>query len=346
LQERIARWSLAIGLHEPWGMHPARVLIAAVEDSQIMQLEAIEHRESLTAGWPWSACVSIGEVSLALRGTTSGDIRLDRQLGAFQSESANPDIEVNVEWKERLRPWQGNPVFNSGSVWTLFHDGADFVFDFVSSALSPHPYKRMRVSSDFRVATITLNREVLRDRQPVFALEYPADELLVTNYLANGLGVEVHGCGLVDFETGGHLFLGHSGAGKSTTAKLWQSLRDPEILSDDRIILRLQEDGLWMHGTPWHGEAAFAAPAKARINRIFIIEHGILEHGGENKITPLTRSRAVGELFARSFPPFHSASGLERTVGFLEQILNRVHCYPFQFIPDAGAVEKVIGFHD
>ena len=234
-----------------------------------------------------------------------------------------------------------NAVFDSGSVWTLFRDGADFIFDFVGPALSANPYKRMRVSSDFRVATITLNREVLRDHQPVFALEYPADELLVTNYLANGLGVEVHGCGLVDFETGGHLFLGHSGAGKSTTAKLWQSLRDPEILSDDRIILRLQDDGLWMHGTPWHGEAAFAAPAKARINRIFI-----LEHAAQNEITPLTHSRAVGELFARSFPPFHSAAGLERTVGFLEQILNRVPCYQFQFVPDARAVEKVIRFHD
>jgi hypothetical protein len=312
-----------------------------------MQLEAIEHLENATAAWPRSSFVSIGGVSLALTGTTFDDIRLGRQLEGFQSAVTDPDIEVNVEWAERLRLWQGNAVFDSGSVWTLFRDGADFVFDFVSPVLSVHPYKRMRVDASFRLATITLNREVLRDHQPVFPLEYPADELLVTNYLANGLGVEVHGCGLVDYETGGHLFLGHSGAGKSTTANLWQSLRDPEILSDDRIILRLQDDGLWMHGTPWHGEAAFAAPAKARINRIFILEHAeSLAPGEENKITPLTRSRAVGELFARSFPPFHSAAGLERTIGFLEQILNRVPCYQFQFVPNASAVEKVIGFHD
>ncbi len=306
-----------------------------------MQLEAIEHVESSTAHWPLSTFVSIGEVSLALRGATSSDARLSRQLNAFQSEVGNADIEVSTEWVESLRPWLGRAVFDSGSVWALFRDGTDFVFDFVSPALSVHPYKRMRVDADFRLATITLNREVLRDHQPVFPLEYPADELLVTNYLANGLGVEVHGCGLVDFETGAHLFLGHSGAGKSTTARLWQSLRDPEILSDDRIILRLHENGLWMHGTPWHGEAAFAAPAKARLDRIFI-----LQHGDRNEITPLTCSRAVGELFARSFPPFHNSEALERTVGFLEQILNRVPCYQFQFIPNASAVEKVIGFHD
>jgi|SRR5450631_2892507 hypothetical protein len=306
-----------------------------------MQLEAIEHLASSTAHWPLSCCVSIGEVSLALKGTSSNDVLLSRQLEAFQSEVSDPDIEVSVEWAERLQSWQGNAVFDSGSVWRLFRDGADFVFDFVSPAVGAQPYKRMRVGPGFRMATITLNRELLQDYHPVFALEYPADELLVTNYLANGLGVEVHGCGLVDSETGGHLFLGHSGAGKSTTTEIWKSQRNPEILSDDRIILRLHEDGLWMYGTPWHGEAMFAAQGKARISRIFV-----LGHGEKNEITLLTRSRAVGELFARSFPPFHSAAGLERTVGLLEQILDRVPCYQFQFVPDAGAVEKVIGFHD
>jgi hypothetical protein len=239
-----------------------------------------------------------------------------------------------------LWPWQGNAVFDSGSVWTLFRDGSDFVFDFVSSTLSPHPYKRMRVRSDFRVATVTLNREVLRDHHPVFALEYPADELLVTNYLANGLGVEVHGCGLIDGDGGGHLFLGHSGAGKSTTTQLWKSARNAEILSDDRIILRLHDGELWMYGTPWHGEAAFASAGKARLNRLFI-----LQHGQRNQMVLLPRARAVGELFARSFPPFHSPAGLERTIAFLNQVVDAVPCYEFHFVPDRSAVQAVLDFH-
>jgi hypothetical protein len=165
---------------------------------------------------------------------------------------------------------------------------------------------------------------------------------LFTNYLASsGLGVEVHGCGLVDVETGGHLLLGHSGAGKSTTTRLWKALRNPQILSDDRIILRLDDDELWMYGTPWHGEAAFASAGKVRIRRIFI-----LDHGAENHVTLLSRSQAVGEVFARCFPPFHSAGGLERTVALLDHILDTVPCYRFQFVPDARAVDAVVGFHD
>src|SRR2546430_13100179 len=52
-------------------------------------------------------------------------------------------------------------------------------------------------TQDFTSAKLTLNSNLLPKR--VWPLEYPADELLITNYLAHhGLGVEVHGCGVID----------------------------------------------------------------------------------------------------------------------------------------------------
>ena len=122
---------------------------------------------------------------------------------------------------------------------------------------------------------------------------------------------------------------------------LCKSLRNPEILSDDRIILRLQDGELWMYGTPWHGEAAFASARSAKLSRIFT-----LQHGERNQMVEMPRARAVGELFARTFPPFHSAAGLERTVEFLTRVAEAVPCYEYQFLPDAGAVQAVLGLHD
>ena len=58
--------------------------------------------------------------------------------------------------------------------------------------------------------------------------------------LACGQGLEVHAVGIVDEIGRGHLFLGHSGAGKSTTARLWLEQPEIRILSDDRIVLRRQ----------------------------------------------------------------------------------------------------------
>lgn len=292
--------------------------------------------------WPVGlhhACVRIGGLSLALRGDSSDDVRLSHESEVFQNADEDPDIEVQVEWVEKLQRGNGDPIFDSGALWTLFRYGGEFIFDFASPAFGPVPYKRLRTSSEFRSAQLILSREALRNHQPVLPLEYPADELLITNYLASGLGVEVHGCGLVDRESGGHLFLGHSGAGKSTTARLWETFRAPEILSDDRIILRLNNGELWMYGTPWHGEAAFATPGKAKLNQIHI-----LRHGSENKFVRLPQARAVGEIFARSFPPFHSPAGLEKTVEFIKRALDAAPCYEFEFIPDGSSVAAVLGF--
>jgi hypothetical protein len=131
--------------------------------------------------------------------------------------------------------------------------------------------------------------------------------------------------------------LGHSGAGKSTTTQLWRSLRNPEILSDDRLILRLQDGELWMYGTPWHGEGRFASPGKSKISRILI-----LHHGERNQFTELSRPQAAAELFARCFPPFHSPAGLHGVIEFLERVVNAVPCYEFRFVPDARAVDAVM----
>ena len=92
--------------------------------------------------------------------------------------------------------------------------------------------------------------------------------------LSRGEGVEVHAVGISDEQGRGHLFLGHSGAGKSTTARLWIDRPGVRILSDDRIILRVREGRIWMYGTPWHGDAGIASPDCAPLDEIYLLEHG------------------------------------------------------------------------
>jgi hypothetical protein len=281
--------------------------------------------------------VRIGDVSVSVSGLSSEDTQMDAGLQSFRREMGQPDVEICVEWVDKLRP-RSSPVFDSGALWSIFPDEQGFSIDFFSRSVSNGPYKQLQVDGEFCNARLLLSREALDAHRPIFPLEYPADELLITNYMAtHALGVEVHGCGLVDSETGGHLFLGHSGAGKSTTARLWQGLRNPEILSDDRLILRIENGALWMHGTPWHGEGRFASPGKCRIDKILI-----LQHGQENQVVPLSPSRAAGELFARCFPPFHSSPGLQRTIEFLDRVVSIVACSEFRFAPDKHAVQAVL----
>ena len=291
----------------------------------------------------WRVCFRIGEVSLGLVGDGIRPV-FGPQIELFQSELAACSIEIRLQWVESLSQPPGQQLFDSGSVWTLYQDGDGLLFDFASDVIGPEPYKRLHVDREFRQGLLLLNRRCFPDPAACNPLEYPLDELVVMHRLGRERGVEVHAAGMRDAEGNGYLFLGHSGAGKSTTTRLWNQQHSVTVLSDDRIILR-KHDGLdgqaevWMYGTPWHGEAAFAAPEKARIERLFI-----LEHAPENRITPLGGSRAVGEIMARSFLPFYDAAALENTMSFLQEIVTTIPCYRLEFRPDGTAVEAVRQF--
>jgi hypothetical protein len=215
-------------------------------------------------------------------------------MSLFRVAAPFCDIEITVERVRQLQPLTTRKHFDSGSVWTVHEDGDGFAFDFTTPVLGDNPYKRLCVDRQFSRASVLVNRQYCADDSRIYPLDFPLDELLITHRLACEKGIEVHACGLVDAERGGFLFLGHSTAGKSTTTLLWKSLRAVTVLSDDRIILRHHGGQIWMYGTPWHGEAALALPGKAAIRRIFVIEHG-----PENEIELLPKSRAVAEIFAR-----------------------------------------------
>jgi hypothetical protein len=301
---------------------------------------------------------SIGDITLGLSATSAEDLGMPPEMEAFQlptlcglapgldaaSLATGCDIEVEVKRVPQLESSTSRKLFDSGGIWTAHEDGAGFIFDFTTPIFGPKPYKRLCVDRSFRRASLLLNRRNYPDGV-VSPLEYPADELLIMHRLAAENGVEFHGCGLVDAECGGQLFLGHSGAGKSTTTRLWKSMRDVRVLSDDRIIVRhagaMPRRETWMYGTPWHGEAAFALPERAPLQRIFIIEHG-----SQNRIRPLSKGRAVAEMFSRCFVPFYNRQHLEATLACLNQIADALPCYRLEFIPAPSAVEMIAGFHD
>ena len=300
-----------------------------------------------SAGY-WRATFHIGEVTVGLRADGTIPQVFGPQFELFRMEETTCDIEIILQWAEELSPPPGKLLFDSGSVWKLYDDPAGedgaMIFDFASPVVSPVPYKRLHVDRDFRNALLLMNRSCFPEGSYCNPLEYPLDELVVMHRLGRECGVEVHAAGLYDASPrhsgqSSFLFIGHSGAGKSTTTRLWRERRDVTILSDDRIILRKHDGEVWMHGTPWHGEAAFAAPEKSKIDKLFI-----LEHAPHNRITQLRGSQAVGELMARSFLPFYDGPALESTMAFLEEIVETIPCYRLEFLPDSSAVEAVLNF--
>lgn len=275
--------------------------------------------------------VTIGGVTIAMVSREPDlDLGLRGPHARFGATEITPDISVEVVWASSTPPAPGEKVFDSGGVWQLYREGDRLAFHLSSPKFGTLPYARAIFSPDFARGVVYLRRECVDRSSPLYPLEYPLDELLITNWLALGRGIEVHACAVVDNDGSGYLFAGYSGAGKTTMARVWCKEGGVSVLSDDRVILRKVDDRVWMHGTPWHGDEPLASPQRALLRRGFF-----LHHASQNQLAPVTGAQAVMELFARSFPPFFSHNGLAFTLRLLTEIHDVVPFFNLGFVPDS-----------
>jgi hypothetical protein len=246
------------------------------------------------------------------------------------------DIELEVSWADSLELPEATPAFVSGGLWSAYVTAKGTKFYFCSPAVAGRAYKAAWFDPDFSRGHIVLNASAYAAGSLINPLEYPLDELAMMHRLAAGHGIEVHALGLADDDGSGYLFLGHSGAGKSTTARLWQQQPGVRLLSDDRIILREQDGKIMMYGTPWHGDAGVASADSVALTAIFL-----LEQAPNDELVPVAQSKAAAELFARAFIPHYVKDGIQYSLDFADYVTRTIPNSIFRFAPTPGAVEAI-----
>ena len=259
-------------------------------------------------------------------------------VSRFRVSPREPDVTINTSWGELGDENHGRRLFDSGSLWQLYREDGGYRFRLSGIRPGQNTYKVALFNEDFTRGEVICDPLRIPQDEPLYPLQYPLDELLFINLLARGRGVEIHSCGVSDADGNGYLFVGESGAGKSTSGRIW--LREPgvQLLSDDRIIVRREGDKFWMYGTPWHGEAELSAALKVELKRIFF-----LRHGESNRVVPQRRVEAAARLFSNAFPTFYNAEGLSFTLEFLDELTGSVPCAELVFVPDERVVDFVRG---
>ena len=282
----------------------------------------------------------IADITLSIH-STDPSLKLQFQGATrnFYSQGGKPDITVESGWGDlsRIEP-SGKEIFDSGSTWRLYENNGSYKFYFYSEAMGPVPYKMAEVQKNFSRARVFIHNPYFDPSQSIYPLEYPLDELLFVHFLSQGRGAEVHACGISDSHDKGYLFIGQSGAGKSTMAGLWKDQPGMTILSDDRIVLRKMNGGFWMYGTPWHGEGRFFSTSRARLSRIYF-----LEKGKKNEVIPYRTAEAIGRLTACSFLPFYNPEALDFTMAFFEEMVKSVPTGELRFLPEKSVVDFITG---
>lgn len=163
-------------------------------------------------------------------------------------------------------------------------------------------------------------------------------QVLLINYFAlNRKGIFTHSFGVKDLNGKGLLFAGRSGAGKSTTARLWHRHSKAMVLNDDRIIV-LKENGKFViHGSPWHGN--FSDYLASRIESAVLSRMFFIHHAKKNNARRISGSRAFKLLYASIFPTFWDKPKLKNIISICQELVNTVPCYTLGFAKDKRVIK-------
>ena len=290
---------------------------------------------TLTAAAEW--CFNLGGVNVAFEPAGCGhSLAVSARYAGFAG-AVPPDLTLRLPAGAPRWPL-GAPDFEAGH-WNYYNTAAGDVFRLRIASPGPH----------FTVYTACLQPDgrrgelYIEDEQPApgghFSYEIPPlalDEVLAIHWIARHRGLILHACGLAGAGGGGLLFSGHSGAGKSTIARLWLQSGHAHLMSDERVTVFRREDTYFLQGTPWHGEGLAPSCAAAPLQRMFIISHAL-----QNEARRMLPPEALLALLSCALLPFWDREGIVLALEFLNGLCQSVPCYALGFVPDNRLLEVV-----
>ncbi|MBQ5548312.1 MAG: hypothetical protein IIT33_05690, partial [Prevotella sp.] len=146
-------------------------------------------------------------------------------------------------------------------------------------------------------------------------------------------GMPLHAA-MVEKDGYGVVFLGPSGMGKSTQAKLWVEHQGADFIIGDRPGLR-RIDGKWIgFGMPWDGKDNIKQQKQVPIRALIS-----LEQAPENSIRRLSKQEAMIVLLNQVMMPMWDDAAMSLLTPLMGQLASEVPFYHLKNLPNREATE-------
>ena len=281
--------------------------------------------------------ISIANILIELTSPLSAaELGIEQRLGPFFGATEKPLRRVALGWAESLSAPdpQGDLIYDPGSIWRMYRLGQDYtaVLTYQSEDQPAQAQSVLRARPAWDDLALTEQRYAASWQS---LINIGAGELILRTAILFTGGLVFHSSGLDD-NGKGIVFLGHSGAGKSTQVGLWSQQPGVIAMNDDRIAVQVEAGGPKCYGTPWGGTADIARNHAAPLVALIV-----LEHAPDNAIQLLAPAMAAPLLLARAFLPYWDCSLMRRAMENLNALLARVPVYRLRCRPEPGVIPLV-----
>jgi hypothetical protein len=228
----------------------------------------------------------------------------------------------------------GKQVYDKAP-WAIYHDGESWTYLGVFPGEGSRYHRVAVFNKDHTLGHIFSPDESAFRRGNLSSLTLsPTDQIVMARILSDRRACYLHAAGMI-LHGHGVVFVGHSGAGKSTMVTMLR--KEGEILCDDRVIVRRWPGGFRVHGSWSHGEVPDVSASDAPLRAIFF-----LEKSDTNQILPVPdRKACVRMLPFYIVKPLATADWWEKTLDLVEEIAREVPVFILKF-DQSGAVKDLL----
>jgi hypothetical protein len=221
--------------------------------------------------------------------------------------------------------------------WAIYQDNGNWIYLGISpKGTALNPWRLAIFNHDLTHGQIYSPDESNFLRGNLMSLTlFPTDQILLGPVLADRDGCFIHASGIIINDCG-LLFIGHSGAGKSTIIQLLEN--EGIILCDDRVIVRRWPESFRVHGTWSHGDIPIVSNASAPLRAVFMLEQSTV-----NRLMPIEdRGMIVRSLPFFVIKPMVTADWWEKTLDLVGRIAREVPVYRLQFDRSGRVKDQII----
>ena len=142
----------------------------------------------------------------------------------------------------------------------------------------------------------------------------------------------LHGS-FVEYNGDGIVFVGYSGVGKTTQARLWEKYLGAVPINGDKVFLRIIDNVVVGCGSPWKGSSEYRLNKKVPIKGIVV-----LNQAKENKIRRLSSLDCIKYFMPHVFFPHWDENCKVSALDTFNEILEKTPVWLLECKPDEESV--------